>query len=331
MNRWPKLQVRAAATPFAADAVFCSAAAIFETFLLLCLPQTPLPVLLVLHSALCIVMCGVLIGRTRSGSDTGLLSIALVATTCTGLIGGLGCALLAWLRVVVGAHGFKPVMWRYSSDVVSPDLTAARQAALIQSGRAISPRTPVPTSLQCALTDGLPVHRKHAFFLLRTKYEPRFADALKLALASDIHPIRAPANAIFASLLETALSEARKLAAQPADSLSGADGIVAEARCLLLRTPLGVVAQNPICDLIAAELYTLCRGIIYAHPRHRSAILVGGKALMVLDRYSEAECLLRQCENPDGEVIALLLECLLKRGSYDEFGRLREATMSSEP
>ena len=312
---------------FEEDAVFCSSATVFEAVLLAYLGECSPSALLAWHAGLCLAMAAVVVSRVQSHTDNGLLSFATVAIACTGVVGGVGCTLLAWWRVMARSHQVKCSGWHDSSDAAESG-PAAKLAAQIQTGRAIDPFTPVPSSLEGALQDGPPDRRKAALYLLRTKYHPAFANALKVALATDTHAIRATANAVFASLIQTALLQVRSLGARPIDGESVAHQLAVDANSLLLRTPLGVV-RSPFCELIAGELYTLSQKIISVHPHHKLAIVVGAKALMVLGKYREAADLLDRSESNDEEIAALLRDCLLKLRAYGDSAGLRRAIADS--
>jgi hypothetical protein len=162
--------------------------------------------------------------------------------------------------------------------------------------------------------------------LLRTQYRTAFAHTLKVALQANTHTMRAPANAIFASLIQKALFQVRRLEEYRIENESVAYQAAVEANNLLSSTPLGVV-QSPVCDLIAGELYTLSQRIGSAHPRHHLATVVGAKALMISGNYAEAAHLLYQCESNEQEIAAVLLDCLLNLGAYKDLAKLHEAVV----
>jgi hypothetical protein len=80
---------------FGEDAVLCSAATAFEAILLVHLGGWSPAALLDLHAGLCLAMSAVVACRIRSHADSGFLSLATVAIASTGVIGGVGCTLLA--------------------------------------------------------------------------------------------------------------------------------------------------------------------------------------------------------------------------------------------
>jgi hypothetical protein len=312
------------------DAVFCSVASMCEAGILASTRwEMQIITIVVLHCAVVVGLLGCLVTRIRSEGDTATLALAVVATGSTGPIGAFGCTILAWLGVFITARGFA-LRTRHKgfADTYS-EHPAAVLANRIQSGRAMDPRAPVPECLETALTLGPPAHRKAALYRLSTKYHPALTEPLRAALASGLPPTRTPANAIFATLLERAVSEAGSLAHRPIETAAKADQVVSEARLLLLRLPLHITAL-PICEMVAREMHALCQRILRTYPGHRSAVIVNCRALIILKRYQEADNLLRDLgENDDEDARGLRLECLARLGRYKDFGTLRARTMSS--
>jgi hypothetical protein len=280
---------------------------------------TPIAAMIALHGVVIIGLSAYLIARLRSASDTSLLAVALVASASTGPIGAIGCAILAWLRLFAATHGL--VLRAGHGATADIEHPAAALAAHIEAGRAMDAHSPAPSSLELALTVGLPAERKLAFCRLSTQYQPPLADALRAALASGSLPIRTPAYGIFAGLLETASTRAAALAHRPVENAAEADGEIAEAEALLLRSPFDIVASS-VCDKVAEDVYALCARVLRIHPGHRPARLVAGKALMILRRYQEAEDLLGDLDDRE-DAAGLHLECLARLGRFSEFGQLR--------
>jgi hypothetical protein len=106
-----------------------------------------------------------------------------------------------------------------------------------------------------------------------------------------------------------------------------ADAALAAAAALLRQTPFGVVA-SPVCDAITERVLALCARVCRAHAGHRAARLLEGRALMLLARDREAEAVLRELGDEDGEAVAARLECLLRLGRLQTFGELRERMLA---
>ena len=277
--------------PRAVDALICSAALLCQVAILaFACGGASTRAILMAHAAVVAGLSCCLLARHRLRGDGTVLTIALVATASTGPIGAIACAVLAWLRVLVNPYRFAHRGVRLASAGTGDP--AALLAARIKSGRSIDPSAPVPSPLEFALTGGRPADRAAAFYRLSTRYDPELASVLNAALTSVTLPVRTPAYAILASLIENALARVALVARLPVASASEADRALAEADAVLRRCPFDII-NSSIGEMVAGRVHALCVSILRQHPKHRGALLVASRALFKLRRFEEADRLLR--------------------------------------
>ena len=198
----------------------------------------------------------------------------------TGPIGAIiACAVVAWLRVLANPYRFAHRRWLLRAAGAGTDDPASLLTARIRSGRSIDPSAPVPSPLESALTGGRPADRAAAFYRLSTRYDPELASVLNAALTSATLPVRTPAYAILASLIESALARVAVIARLPIASAPEADRVLAEADAVLRRCPFDIV-DSPIREMVAGRVHALCMSIRRQHPKHRGALVVASRALV---------------------------------------------------
>jgi hypothetical protein len=275
------------------DAFICSAALVCQVAIVaLARSGASASAILMAHASAVAGLSCCLVARRRLSGDATVLTIALVATASTGPIGAFGCAVLAWLRVFVNPYRFAHRGWLARPASAGTDHPAALLVARIKSGRSIDPNAPVPSSLESALTGGLPADRAAAFYRLSARYDPELAGVLKAALTSATLPVRTPAYAILASLIESTLAQAAMVARLPVASEPEADRALAEADTLLRRCPFDIIDAS-IGEMVAGRVHALCIRILRQHPKHRGALLGASTALVKLRSFEEADRLLR--------------------------------------
>jgi hypothetical protein len=282
------------------DAVICSTALMCQVAILaFARCGASAYAILLAHAAVVAGLSYCLLARRRLKGDGTVLTIALVATASTGPIGAIGCAVLAWLRVLVNPYRLAHRGWLVRPASADTDDPAALLAARIKSGRSIDPSAPVPSSLESALTGGRPADRAAAFYRLSARYDPELAGVLNAALTSATLPVRTPAYAILASLIESALARTAVVARLPVTSGPEADRALAEAEAILRRCPFDII-DTSIGEMVAGRVHALCMSILRQHPQHGGALLVASRALVTLRRFEEADRLLRDLAAHNG-------------------------------
>jgi hypothetical protein len=278
--------------PRVGDALVCSAALLCQIviFALACGGASAYAILMA-HAAVVAGLACCLLARLRSRGDGTVLTIALVATASTGPIGAIAAAVLAWLQVLVDPYRFAHRGWLLRLASAGARDPAALLAARIKSGRSIDPGAPVPSPLESVLTQGRPADRTAAFYRLSTRYDPELAGGLNAALNSASLPVRTPAYAILASLIESALARVALVGRLPVASPSEADLALAEADAVLRRCPFEII-DSSIGEMVAGRVHALCMSILRQHPTHRGALLVASRALVKLRKFDEADRLL---------------------------------------
>ena len=200
--------------PRVVDALICSAALLCQIAILaFARCGASAYAILMAHAAVVAGLFCCLLARHRLRGDGTVLTIALVATASTGPIGAIACAVVAWLRVLANPYRFAHRRWLLRAAGAGTDDPASLLTARIRSGRSIDPSAPVPSPLESALTGGRPADRAAAFYRLSTRYDPELASVLNAALTSATLPVRTPAYAILASLIESALARHARLVA----------------------------------------------------------------------------------------------------------------------
>ena len=279
--------------PRVVDALICSAALLCQIAILaFARCGASAYAILMAHAAVVAGLFCCLLARHRLRGDGTVLTIALVATASTGPIGAIACAVVAWLRVLANPYRFAHRRWLLRAAGAGTDDPASLLTARIRSGRSIDPSAPVPSPLESALTGGRPADRAAAFYRLSTRYDPELASVLNAALTSATLPVRTPAYAILASLIESALARVAVIARLPIASAPEADRVLAEADAVLRRCPFDIV-DSSIREMVAGRVHALCMSIRRQHPKHRGALVVASRALVTLRRFEEADRLLR--------------------------------------